>query len=255
MKSVSISFAFLILLIYLALIISLMTEFNWNEFSSALMSKRTLYSIKISLITATISTIIAFIIALPAAYALSRYRFKGRKIIDLFLELPLIVSPAALGAMVLIFFSSSLGTWFQDNFFQVIYTFWAIIIAQFVTVLGISARMLKTSIEEVPKRYEDVAATLGASPFKAFTSITLPLMKKGMFSAFILTWAKAFGEFGATFTVAGTIAEKTETIPVSVYMKLSSADISGSIVMIMILISVGISMLILARTKLFSIKK
>ncbi len=246
-RKITIIFAFFIMLLYLSLIVSTFFYFDIKTFIDSIFSERTLFSIRLSVFSASISTILAVIVSIPAGYALSKYKFFGSKFIDIILELPLIISPAALGAMILIFFSNPAGQWFQEHITQIIYTFWAIIIAQFVTVLGISTRMIKSTIDQISTRYEDVARTLGASPSKAFRTITLPLAKKGLLSAFVLTWAKAFGEFGATYTIAGTMPMKTETIPVSVYMKLAGADINGSIVMIMILISTGISLLVVTR--------
>lgn len=248
-KKISIGFAFLLFLLYFSFIFSTFYYFDASDFFILITSKRSLFSIKLSLISASLATILAMLIAIPAGYGLARYKFLGRGLIDIMLELPLIISPAALGAMILIFFSTSSGVWFQEHIMQIVYTFWGIVIAQFVTILGIATRMVKTTIEQIPIRFEQVARTLGASPSQALFSITLPLSKQGLFSATILTWAKAFGEFGATFTLAGTMAMKTETIPVSIFMKLSNADINGSIAMIMVLISVGISLLALARVK------
>ncbi|OQX99695.1 MAG: ABC transporter permease [Bacteroidetes bacterium 4572_128] len=241
------SFAFFILFLYLSLIISAFLYFDIDNFTSDIFSERTFFSIKLSVITASISTLLSIIISIPAAYALSRYNFFGKNLIDLFLELPLILSPAALGATLLIFFSNSVGIWLQENITQIIFTFWAVIIAQFVSILGISTRMVKSIMDEIPKRYEDIARTLGATPMQAFFTISLPLSKKGLLSVFIMTWAKAFGEFGATFTIAGTMAMKTETIPVSIFMKLSNADVNGSIAMIMVLVSTGISLLFITK--------
>ena len=250
LKKLSISFAFLILLIYLFLLFSSFYYFDLSEFFESISSERNLFSIKLSLVAASFATILALLIAIPAAYALARYDFYGKGLIDIILELPLIISPAALGAMILIFFSSSTGLWLQEHFIQIVYTFWGIVLAQFVTVLGIATRMLKTGIEQIPKRYEQVAQTLGASQVQILFTITLPLAKKSLFSATILTWAKAFGEFGATFTLAGSMAMKTETIPISIFMKLANADIKGSVAMIMVLVSVGISLLAIARIRL-----
>lgn len=251
-KNVTSSFAYIVFFLYISLIISSFLYFDTETLNKSLFSDRTFYAVKLSVFSATISTLLAILIAIPSGYALSRYKFFASNFIDVILEIPLIISPAALGAMLLILFSSKGGVWFQDNVIQVIYTFRAIVLAQFFTVLGIATRMIKSTIDEMPRRYEQVARTLGATPLKAFLSVTLPLSKQGLLSAFVLTWAKAFGEFGATFTVAGTMAMKTETIPVSVFMKLSNADISGSIVMIMILITTGISLLFL--TRLISLK-
>ncbi len=246
-KKLTSGFAYLILILYLSLIISAFYYFDAGNFIEILLSERTIFSIKLSVFTASISTLVAIIIAVPAAYALSRYKFFASGFIDIILELPLIISPAALGAMLLIFFSNPAGIWFREHIAQIVYTFWGIVIAQFFTILGIATRMIKSTLDEMPRRYEQVARTLGASHLKSFFYVTLPLSKQGLFSTFVLTWAKAFGEFGATFTLAGTMAMKTETIPISVFMKLSGADIKGSVVMIMILISTGISVLFLSR--------
>ena len=96
-------------------------------------------------------------------------------------------------------------------------------------------------------RYEAVARTLGASPFQAFTTVTLPLSKRGIYAALILSWAKALGEFGATITIAGSMAMKTETLPIAIFMRLSSAEIEGSVILILILVSIGLSILYIVR--------
>ncbi len=98
-------------------------------------------------------------------------------------------------------------------------------------------------MDEIPARYEDAAKTLGASPAKAFFTVTLPLSRQGIIASAILTWAKALGEFGATITVAGSMAMKTETIPVAIFMRLASADIEGTAVLVLILIGIGLGLL------------
>jgi molybdate transport system permease protein len=89
-----------------------------------------------------------------------------------------------------------------------------ILLAQFITTVGIGTRLIKAAMDEIPIRYEEAAKTLGASPLKAFLTVTLPLSKQGIIASSILTWAKALGEFGATITVAGSRAMKTEPLPV-----------------------------------------
>lgn len=212
-----------------------------------LLSQRTLFSIRLSLITATFSTVLSLIIGLPAAFALSRYEFTGKRAVDTMLELPMIVSPAALGAMLLIFFNNPLGLWIQENGPQFVFTFYGIILAQFVTIIGVSTRLIKAAMDEIPVRYEAVARSLGASPERAFLTITLPLCKRGLYSAAILSWAKALGEFGATITIAGSMAMKTETLPIAIFMRLSSAEIEGTVILIMILVSIGLGILYVVR--------
>jgi molybdate transport system permease protein len=124
--------------------------------------------------------------------------------------------------MLLIFFNNPLGTWIQEHVAQFVFTFYGIILAQFITTLGIATRLIKAAVDEIPHRYEDVARSLGASPLKAFLTVTFPLSKRGIIASAVLTWAKALGEFGATITIAGSMAMKTETLPIAIFMRLSS---------------------------------
>ena len=242
-KRFSISFSFTIFFLYAGLILSLFYFYNGSLFLETLSSPRTLFSIQLSLFTASVTTLISILFAIPAAYALSRFRFIGREIVDTILELPLIVSPIALGAMALIFFNTPTGTLLQEKGVQFVFTIYGIFLAQFITTVGIAVRLIKAAMDEIPGRFEEVARTLGASPAKAFFTVTLPLSKKGILAASILTWAKALGEFGATITIAGSMSMKTETIPVAIFMRLASADIEGTVVLVLILIGIGLGVL------------
>jgi molybdate transport system permease protein len=126
---------------------------------------------------------------------------------------------------------------------QVVFTVYGILLAQFITTVGIATRLMKSAMDEIPVRYEEVAKTLGASPAKAFFTVTLPLSRGGIIASAILTWAKAVGEFGATITVAGSMAMRTETLPVAIFMRLASADIEGTAVLVLILLVMGLGLL------------
>ena len=242
-KRVALGFGVCIFLLYGGLILSLFHFFKGPVFLDILLSERTLFSVRLSLMTATAVTMVSIFFAVPAAYALSRYNFFGRQVIDTILELPMIVSPVALGAMVLVFFNTPLGSAIQDRGVQIVFTVYGILVAQFVTTVGIAIRLIKAAMDEIPQRYEEVARTLGASPAKAFFTVTLPLSRRGIIASSILTWAKAMGEFGATITIAGSMAMKTETIPVAIFMRLASADIEGTVVLVLLLVGIGLSVL------------
>lgn len=250
LKHTSIVAALAVLALYGGLIASLAWFFDVTSFTQAVSSERTLFSVRLSLLAATVSTFFALLLAIPAAYALSRFRFPGREAVDTVLEFPIIVSPAALGAIILIFFNNPLGEWVQANVINFVFAFAGIVLAQFITILGVAVRMLKTAFDEVPVELETVARTLGASHRHAFFSVTLPLARNGLIAAFILTWAKAIGEFGATLMVAGSMAMRTETLPIAIFMRLSSADIEGTVTLILVLIGIGLTALFIARRQL-----
>lgn len=246
-KNFLISISAGILLLYGSLIISSFYFFDTSVFKITTFNARVISAVWISISAASLSTILSIIIAIPSAYALSRYSFYLKPVVDVFLELPMIISPAALGALILIFFQTPVGNFIRDNVIDVVYTFWGIVLAQFMTVLGISTRMMKAVFDEIPVRYENIARTLGANHTQTFFKISLPLAKKGILSAIILTWAKAIGEFGATITVAGSITSKTETLPTAIFIHLSMADIKGTVALILILFSISMILLLLTR--------
>lgn len=250
-KRLSITCAVGIFLLYSVLIATLFYFFRGDVLSETLLSERTWFAIRLSIGAATAATFMSVLLGLPAAYALSRYDFRGKSVVDTMLELPMIVSPAALGAMLLIFFTTPAGQWLQDNGVRIVFAAGGVILAQFITTVGIATRLMKAALDEIPVRYEAVARTLGASPLVAFTRVTFPLCRRGIMAAAILTWAKAIGEFGATITLAGTMAMKTETLPVAIYMQLATANIEGTVALILILTLLGLLTLLAARLMTF----
>ncbi|MBN2319981.1 MAG: ABC transporter permease [Acidobacteria bacterium] len=242
-KRFTVASALFIFVFYGGLIASLAYFLDGRVLWETLFSERTLFSIRLSVVAATLASLLALIIAVPASFALSRHSFPGRMVVDTILEFPIIVSPAALGAILLIFFNNPLGEWIQQNVMTFVFVFSGIVLAQFVTILGIATRLVKSTMDEIPASYEQVARSLGATPARAFATMTLPLARRGIISAFILSWAKAMGEFGATIMVAGTMAMRTETLPIAIYMRLATADIGGTVVLIVCLLLFGLGAL------------
>ena len=232
---------------YLGLLLSLFYFVNGKGFWEILIHPSTLFAIKLSITAATLATFFAVLIGLPAAYALSRFEFPGKRMIDTFLEIPMIMSPIALGASLLIFFNTPLGEVIQKEGIYFVFEVPGIILAQFATIAGLATRLIKASLDEISPRYESVARSLGSSPWKAFCGITLPMALKGLIASVILCWAKALGEFGATVTLAGAMPGKTETMPIAIFTALASADIDKTIVLILILVFFGLCTLYAVR--------
>ena len=232
-----------IFIFYLGLILSLFYFIGGKGFWEAFVNPYTLYSIQLSLIAATIATFFAVIIGLPSAYALSRFEFRGKRILDTFLEIPMIVSPIALGASFLVFFNTPLGELIQTKGIFFVFEVPGIILAQFASIAGLATRLMKASLDEISPRYEAVARSLGSSSWQAFYKITLPLSIRGLIASIILSWAKAVGEFGATVTLAGAMPGKTETMPIAIFTALASANIDKAIVLILILVVFGLATL------------
>lgn len=239
--------ALCIFIFYLGLILSLFYFIGGKGFWEAVSNPYTLFSIRLSLISATVATFLAVIIGLPSAYALSRFEFFGKRILDTFLEIPMIISPIALGASFLVFFNTPLGGLIQNRGIFFVFEVPGIILAQFATIAGLAIRLMKASLDEISPRYEAVARSLGSSPWQAFYRISLPLAFRGLLASVILSWAKAFGEFGATVTLAGAMPGKTETMPIAIFTALASANIDKAIVLILILVAFGLLTLYTVR--------
>lgn len=228
---------------FLLLVGSQATFFKFDDFISQISHPDIRSAISISLFAATVSSGIAIILAIPAAYALARIDFPGKRIIDTMIDLPMILTPIALGTLILMSWNTAFGQFFSGLGFTLPFTLYGVILAQFTVVVAISVRMLKATFEQIDSRQEQVARLLGCTAFSSFRHITLPLARRGIIAAVILTWARAIGEFGATVMVAGTAKGQTATLPSSIYLAMSIADLPRAVTLVVILI--GISLLVL----------
>jgi molybdate transport system permease protein len=243
----TISALVLLALFFVVIIVSLLTYTDWKEIGSALLSSETLFAIKLSLITATITTILAISVAIPVAYAISKNNFFGKSLVDSLLDLPIVVSPIALGAALLVFFNTPLGTAINNNVIRFVFSVPGIVLAQFTIVSALAVRLLKSTFDSIDIRYEQIARTLGCSKPEAFFRVTVPLAKNGLIAAGIITWARAVGEFGATVTLAGATAMRTETLPISIFLNLASANIGQAVALIITLIVISLAALLIIR--------
>jgi len=217
------------------------------QFFRLLISEEILFAIRLSVFTATLTTLLAVLLALPAAYALSNYNFRGKNIIDTVLDLPIVLSPIALGAALMIFSSTRVGNFVENNAFRFVFEVPGLVLAQFTVVVALAARLLKSTFDMIDPRYVSVGRVLGCTGFQAFRKISLPLARPGIMAAVILTWARAVGEFGASVTLAGATAMKTETLPIAIYLSFATADVKKAVAVILVLVGIGGSALLALR--------
>ncbi len=232
---------------FLCLIVSLVTYSDLRTYLDTILSGEILFAIKLSLVTATVASVFAMAIAVPAAYALSRFDFPGKHIVDSLLDLPIFISPVAIGAMILIFFNSNTGA-AVEKVFPFVFEVQGIVLAQFTIVSALAVRLMKSTFDGIDTRYENVSRTLGLSKTKSFFKVTLPLAKNGLIAAAVITWARAIGEFGATVTLAGATPMKTETLPVAIQLSFATADIHKAAAVILVLMIISGIALVALRT-------
>ena len=206
------------------------------------------FAIKLSLATASVASVLAIAAALPVAYLLSRYEFRGKALLDTLLDLPIVLSPIALGALLLVFFRTPVGRTLDAWFGPFVFEVRGIVLAQFIVVVGLAIRLLKSTFDGIDAEYEHLARTLGCDRMRVFGRVLLPMAAPGIVAASLLVWGRAIGEFGATVMLAGATTLKTETLPVAIYLNFEAADISSAMMFIAILVAVSFGVLLLVRT-------
>ena len=157
--------------------------------------------------------------AIAIGWVLARHSFPGKALVETVVSLPLVLPPVATGLLLLWLFGrrSPLGQALDAVGIEVVFTWKAVVIALMVVSFPLVARSVRSGIEQVDRRYEDLAATLGATPFRILRTITLPLASRGIVAGAILGFSRALGEFGATIMVAGAIPGRTQTLAVGIY--------------------------------------
>ena len=200
------------------------------------------FAIQLSVITALISTLLCILVSLPVAYSMARYRFFGKRWVNILLNLPLALPPLVAGVALLIFLSpvtSPAGRFLSDMGLSLVYTPAAIIIAQFFVNTPYMIRIARSTFGMISPRYEHVARTLGCTEWRAFSQVTLPMAKGGLLAGVVITWSKAMGEFGAVLMLAGAIAMKTETLPIALFLNMSTGDLDMAIAAALILLIIS----------------
>ena len=216
-------------------------------FAETIRSEEILSAFRLSVVTASISTVIVMALALPTAYALTRTDMPFKRLSGLMIELTLSLPYILLGLSLLIIFSSPAGKWLKEQGFKVVFSPAGIVMAHILVNLPYAVRLIRTAFEASDQRLEFIAQTLGASPWKCFLTILLPLCRGSLTSAFILTWSRALGEFGATLMLVGVTRFKTETLPGSIDLSISTGNNSTAMATAMLMLMISGCTLALAQ--------
>lgn len=177
-------------------------------------------AVRLSLEVALMAVAASILPATAVAWVLARCRFPGKILLDTLVHLPLVMPPVAVGYLLLAALgnASTVGGWLRDRLgIELAFTIRGAALAAGVMGFPLMVRAIRSAIEAVDPRLEHAASTLGASPWRVFRTITLPLCVPGIISGAVLCFARSLGEFGATVTFAGSIEGRTRTIPAAIY--------------------------------------
>lgn len=204
----------------------------------------TITSIKVSLI----SVLITFFISITFIYFNSYKKNKKKSIMDILILLPMFVPPSAIGYIILITLgkNSFIGVILEKYFnIRIIFTIQTCIIASVIVTLPLMYQSIKTSIFAIDQDIINASKLDGASDFKIFTKIILPLCKNGIYSGILLSFARSLGEFGATILVAGNIPGKTQTLPMAMYNAIEANQTKTTIIILFVILSISILLIII----------
>ncbi|MEZ0221523.1 molybdate ABC transporter permease subunit [Tardiphaga sp. 1201_B9_N1_1] len=221
-----------------------MSDISPEEWTAILLSVR----------VAVIATLISTPIGIGVAWLLARRDFWGKPIIDAIIYLPLVLPPVVTGYLLLLLLGKRgiLGAWLSEHLGIVFAFRWTgAALACGVMSFPLLVRPIRLSIEAVDRRLEQASSTLGASPWKVFATVTLPLALPGVLAGMVLGFAKAIGEFGATITFVSNIPGETQTISSAIYSLIQTPD-GDAAASRLVMISIGIAVLALIASEWFA---
>lgn len=211
-------------------------------------------AVRLSLWVGLVATLVSLPLGILTAYALARWSFPGKQILNGIVHLPLILPPVVTGYLLLVTFGrrGSVGQWLETVGIIFSFRWTGAALAAAIMAFPLMVRAIRLAIEAVDPRLEAAAGTLGASPSWVFATVTLPLILPGVLAGSILAFAKAIGEFGATITFVSNIPGQTQTVPSAIYALLQAPGgeaAAGRLVLVSITIAMTALLLseVLAR--------
>jgi len=181
----------------------------------------------LSLRVAVFATAISFVLGLAFAYLLANRSFRGRELLDALITLPLVLPPTVLGYYLLVLLgrSAPVGRFYQALFgAPLVFTWQAAVVASTVHAIPLLVKSSRAALESVSPAYERAARTLGASEWRLFWRVTMPLARRSILAATVLAFARSLGDFGTTLMIAGDIPQRTQTASVAIYDAVESGN-------------------------------
>jgi len=234
--------AFLVLLLGLPLAALLFRAVNSNFWLYAL-SESALAALRLSLITSLISVAVSILVGTPLAYALAHWKFPGRTLTGLLIDLPVVLPPSVAGLALLIAFGRQgvFGGLLSMLGLQLPFTTLAVIIAQTFVSAPLYVRSARIGFEGIDPQLEEATYVEGATQWQMFWLVMLPLTGRALISGAILAWTRALGEFGATIMFAGNLEGITQTMPLAIYLGFErNLDVAVVLSVVLVLVSVAL---------------
>lgn len=239
----------LLLVILLGLpLVALILRAADREFFTYALSDTALAALRLSLTTSLVSVAVSLLIGTPLAYILAYWEFKGRALLELLIDLPVVLPPSVAGLALLIAFGRQglFGEWLTFFGISLPFTTAAVVIAQTFVSAPLFVRAMRIGFAGIDPQLEEAAHVEGANQWQMFSQVMLPLAGKALVSGGILAWTRALGEFGATILFAGNLEGVTQTMPLAIYLGFER-NLDVAVVLSVVLVFVSLALLVVMR--------
>jgi molybdate transport system permease protein len=225
-------------------LLGLIWRVPWRQLPALLADDVVTDALTLSFVTSLAATGIALLLGFPLAWLLANREFPGRRLVRGLVLLPLVLPPVVGGA-ALLFALGRRGLvgepLYQATGLVLPFSLWGVILATTFVAMPFLVITVEGALRNLDRRYEGAAASLGASRWTVLRRVTIPMIAPSLIAGMVLTWARAFGEFGATITFAGNLQGRTQTLPLAVFVALeSNRDLAVAISLLMVAISLAV---------------
>jgi molybdate transport system permease protein len=232
-------------------LLGLISRAPWSDASEILSRPAVREALQLSIICSLCATALSVVFGLPLAWLLARRRFAGRSVVRALCTLSMVLPPVVGGVALLFALGRRglVGQWL-DRWFDVRIPFTSVgvVIAQTFVAMPFFVVTVEAALRQADVGHDEAARTLGASTWYSFRRVTLPAIRSALVAGAVLSWARAFGEFGATITFAGSFPGKTQTLPLSVYLALDT-DQPQALVLALLMVAVSFAVLVALRDR------
>lgn len=229
----------------------LLARVPWSDLPELLTGDIVLDALRLSLVASIAATALAAVLGVPLAWLMARVEFPGRAIVRGIVTLPLVLPPVVGGA-ALLFALGRRGLvgepLYEATGLILPFSTWGVVIASTFVAMPFLVITVEGALRNLDRRYEGAASTLGAGKWTVLRRVTLPMIGPSVLAGLVLTWARAFGEFGATITFAGNLQGRTQTMPLAVFVALES-DRDTAVAISLVMVAVSLVVLIALRER------
>ncbi len=238
------------LLFLLLPMVGLLARAPWRSLPRLLSDPPVREALQLSLLSATAATIVSVLLGVPLAWVLARLHFRGRRLVRALVTLPLVLPPVVGGVGLLYAFGRTgvLGPALGSVGISLPFTTAGVVLAEAFVAMPFLVVSVEGALASFDLRYEQAAATLGASSWTTFRRVTLPVVAPSVAAGAVLCFARALGEFGATITFAGNLPGTTQTMPLAVYIALET-DPASAVALALVLLAVSVTILLVLRER------